>query len=111
MQLPVSLSAINSQAPLTSPVARKLNYPRLDASTGRSIDLDPSKGRDLVRGLAQLNSLISRNKVRADFNKQRFHERPGLKRKRLKSQRWRKRFKEGFREVVGRVSALTRKGW
>jgi hypothetical protein len=111
MEMPASSSDVTTKLPPALSVAQKSKYPRLDASTGRSIDLDPSKGRDLVRGLGQLNSLLARNKVRADFNKQRFHERPGLKRKRLKSQRWRKRFKEGFREVVGRVSALTRKGW
>lgn len=111
MEMPTSSSDVTTQLPPTLSIAEKSKYPRLDASTGRSIDLDPSRGRDLVRGLGQLNSLLARNKVRADFNKQRFHERPGLKRKRLKSQRWRKRFKEGFREVVGRVSALTRKGW
>lgn len=111
MEMPASSSDVATQLPPVPSIAQKPKYPRLDASTGRSIDLDPSKGRDLVRGLGQLNSLLARNKVRADFNKQRFHERPGLKRKRLKSQRWRKRFKEGFREVVGRVSALTRKGW
>ncbi|KAF2180590.1 hypothetical protein K469DRAFT_714590 [Zopfia rhizophila CBS 207.26] len=87
------------------------NYPRLNASTGRSVQLDLSKGRDLVRGLGMLNSLLARNKVKADFMRQRFHERPGLKRKRLKSQRWRARFKVGFQNVVGRVSELTRKGW
>ena len=111
MEMPASSSDVATQLPPAPSIAQNPKYPRLDASTGRSVDLDPSKGRDLVRGLGQLNSLLARNKVRADFNKQRFHERPGLKRKRLKSQRWRKRFKEGFREVVGRVSALTRKGW
>ncbi|KAF2475731.1 uncharacterized protein BDR25DRAFT_300730 [Lindgomyces ingoldianus] len=86
-------------------------YPRLNPSTGRTVELDVSKGRDIVRGLGMLGSLMARNKVKADFMKQRFHERPGLKRKRLKSERWRARFKVGFRKVVGRVSELTRKGW
>ncbi|KAF2261521.1 hypothetical protein CC78DRAFT_470216 [Lojkania enalia] len=86
-------------------------WPRLNASSGRSVPLDPVKGRDIVRGLNMLGSLIGRNKVRADFYKQRFHERPGLKRKRLKSERWRFRFKNGFRDVTARVSELTRKGW
>ncbi|KAF1960604.1 hypothetical protein CC80DRAFT_488901 [Byssothecium circinans] len=87
------------------------NYPRLNASYGRMVELDQSKGRDLVRGISMLGSLMARNKVRADFMKQRYHERPGLKRKRLKSQRWRARFKKGFRDVTARVSELTRKGW
>lgn len=58
-----------------------------------------------------LGSLMSRNRVRADFQKQRYHERAGLKRKRLKSERWRARFKVGFYEVTRRVTELTRKGW
>lgn len=90
---------------------REIQYPRLNASTGRSIVLDNARGRDIVRGLGMLASLCSRNKVRADQIRQRFHERPGLKRKRLKSERWRARFKVGFNQVVGRVSELTRKGW
>jgi small subunit ribosomal protein MRP21 len=53
--------------------------------------------------------LVSRNRIRADFNRQRFHERGGLKRKRLASERW--RFKEGFQRTVTRVQELRRKGW
>ena len=55
--------------------------------------------------------LVSRNRIKADFNRQRFHERAGLKRKRLKSERWRRRFRIGFESVVKRVDALRRKGW
>lgn len=86
-------------------------YPRLNPTYGRSIDLDVSRGRDLVRGIGMLTTLMARNKVRADFRKQQFHERGGLRRKRLKSERWRARFKKGFNEVTSRVSELTRKGW
>ncbi|CAO2653012.1 Nn.00g024230.m01.CDS01 [Neocucurbitaria sp. VM-36] len=87
------------------------NYPRLNPTYGRTVDLDASRGRDIVRGIGMLGSLMARNKVKSDFNKQRFHERGGLKRKRLNSERWRARFKKGFQEVTGRVSELTRKGW
>ncbi|PSN69160.1 hypothetical protein BS50DRAFT_572322 [Corynespora cassiicola Philippines] len=86
-------------------------YPRLNASYGRSIQLDDNKGRDIVRGLGMLGSLMARNKVKADVMRQRFHERPGLKRKRLNSERWRARFKIGFNQVTARVTELTRKGW
>ncbi|KAJ4291712.1 hypothetical protein N0V90_009607 [Kalmusia sp. IMI 367209] len=86
-------------------------YPRLNPAYGRTVELDLARGRDLVRGIGMLGSLMSRNKVRADFMKQRFHERNGLKRKRLKSERWRARFKKGFQEVTSRVQELTRKGW
>lgn len=87
------------------------NYPRLNPAYGRAVSLDVSRGRDLVRGIGMLGSLLARNKVKADMNRQRFHERGGLKRKRLNSERWRARFKEGFRAMTARVSELTKKGW
>ncbi|KAF2019402.1 hypothetical protein BU24DRAFT_419021 [Aaosphaeria arxii CBS 175.79] len=86
-------------------------YPRLNPTTGRTVDLDPSKGRDIVRGIGMLGSLMARNKVKSDFNRQKFHERPGLRRKRLKTDRWRYRFKQGFEGMCGRVTELTKKGW
>lgn len=54
---------------------------------------------------------LSQNSVRKDAQRQRFHERPGLRRKRLKSERWRKRFKEAFKGTVAKVVALKRQGW
>lgn len=87
------------------------SYPRLNPTYGRTVDLDPSRGRDIVRGIGMLGSLMARNKIKNDVNKQRFHERNGLKRKRLNSERWRARFKVGFRHVTARVSELTKKGW
>jgi small subunit ribosomal protein MRP21 len=87
------------------------NYPRLNPTYGRTVDLDVSRGRDIVRGIGMLGSLMARNKVKNDFNKQKFHERGGLKRKRLNSERWRARFKQGFRDLTTRVTELTRKGW
>ena len=104
--------AVPSSAPPPPVVAEKdIVYPRLNPSTGRVVELDPTRGRDIVRGLGMLGSLMARNKVKRDFNKQRFHERPGLKRKRLKSERWRARFKVEFDATCKRVSELTRKGW
>ena len=69
------------------------------------------KGMDVGRAFRALEIACARNKVRADFNRQRFHERPGLKRKRLKSERWRRTFKEGFRGMVKAVNAMKKKGW
>ena len=103
---PASVSSLAEQQARTFE-----NYPRLNPTYGRSVDLDASRGRDIVRGIGMLGSLMARNKVKSDFNKQRFHERGGLKRKRLNSERWRARFKQGFRDVTGRVMELTRKGW
>jgi small subunit ribosomal protein MRP21 len=87
------------------------NYPRLNPTYGRAVELDTARGRDLVRGIGMLGSLVARNKVRAEMMKQRFHERGGLKRKRLNSERWRARFKKGFNDITKRVSELTGKGW
>jgi small subunit ribosomal protein MRP21 len=87
------------------------NYPRLNPTYGRTVELDATRGRDLVRGIGMLGSLVARNKIKANMMKQRFHERGGLKRKRLNSERWRARFKKGFVDVTRRVSELTSKGW
>lgn len=100
--------------PTTAPAPlepEKQTFPRLNPAFGRTVDLKPENGRDLVRGISMLGTLVSRNKVRADFMKQKFHERPGLKRKRLKSERWRARFNAGFKQVTARVNELTKKGW
>ena len=82
---------------------------RLRPSTGRTIQRTNKVTAE--RAFQSLHRLMAQNKVRADFNMQRFHERPGLKRKRLKSQRWRKRFKVGFQAVVKRVTELRKQGW
>ena len=84
---------------------------RLGPSFGRSVDIDPAKNMDVGKGFRRLDMLCSRNKIRNDFAKQRFHERPGLKRKRLKSERWRRRFKVAFKATIARVKELRSKGW
>jgi len=84
---------------------------KLGPSVGRTVAIEPNKGVDLGRGFRMLEMLCARNKVRTEFKRQRFHERPGLKRKRLKSERWRRRFREGFKAVVQRVERLKKQGW
>lgn len=98
-----------SALPTTQQIEEK--YPRLNPSYGRTITLDPKKGRDIARGLMMFNSMMARNKVKTDVRTQRFHERPGLKRKRLKSERWRARFKKAFEQTCARVTELKKKGW
>ncbi|OJD28739.1 ribosomal protein s21 protein [Diplodia corticola] len=83
--------------------------PRLGPTIGRSVTIRDNV--DLAKGLRNLDVICARNRVRGDFNKQRFHERPGLKRKRLASERWRKRFMDGFKATVSRVQYLKRQGW
>lgn len=84
---------------------------RLNAALGRSIDMSAANRSDLARSLRTLERIVAANRVRADTNKQRFHERPGLRRKRLRSERWRRRFKADFQATVRRVQELKRKGW
>lgn len=80
-------------------------------TVGRTIEVIPEKGVDFGRALRNLEISCAVNRVRQDLSRQRFHERPGLKRKRLKSERWRKMFKESFRATVMRVKEMRRKGW
>lgn len=83
----------------------------LSARSGRTLDVDPGKANDLGAKMRQLDGLVARNRIRNDFQKQRYHERGGMKRKRLKSERWRTRLKNEFRKTVLRVQALRKKGW
>ena len=78
---------------------------------GRTIEINTRKGVDVSAALRKLHSECMVNNVRHDRYSQRYHERPGLKRKRLRRQRWRARFKQGFRALVVKVQAMRRKGW
>lgn len=84
---------------------------KLDPTVGRHIRVDNNRGMDVGKAFRTLEMLCSRNSVRKDFMRQRFHERPGLKRKRLKSERWRRNFKKAFKETVGMVVRMRRQGW
>lgn len=103
---PVSSPELRPFVPDTSPPPM-----RLGPSLGRSIEVIPGRNQDLGRALQMLGMVCARNRVRADATLQKFHERPGLKRKRLKSVRWRRRFKQNFQAVVRRVEEMRRKGW
>lgn len=84
---------------------------KLGPSVGRMVHVDENRGIDVGRAFRTLEIQCARNKVKQDFNRQRFHERPGLKRKRLKSSKWRAVFKEGFKGMVRQVVAMRRQGW
>ncbi|KAL8391807.1 hypothetical protein RB595_002131 [Gaeumannomyces hyphopodioides] len=82
---------------------------RLVPSLGREV---PVNNRvDPARAFALLSMSIRYNKMPKDVRLQRFHERPGIKRKRLKMERWRARFKYSFRHTVNRVRELAKQGW
>lgn len=82
---------------------------RLGPPAGRTQTI--GAGVDVARGFRLLEASCGRNKVKVDANNQRFHERGGLKRKRLRRVRWRRKFMEGFRSTVGRVKELKEQGW
>lgn len=84
---------------------------KLGPSVGRTVAVDANKGVDVGRAFRALDISVARNRVRSDFQRQRFHERGGLRRKRLKSERWRRRFKEGFRGMVKMVAKMRKQGW
>ncbi|KAH7314325.1 hypothetical protein BKA65DRAFT_516609 [Rhexocercosporidium sp. MPI-PUGE-AT-0058] len=81
----------------------------LNPSTGRSVTV--GTGIDVAKGFRLMEMSCARNKVRTDAMRQRFHERGGLKRKRLRRERWRVRFLEGFKATVSRVKQLKHQGW
>ncbi|MCJ1384043.1 hypothetical protein MMC17_007159 [Xylographa soralifera] len=108
----LSVNELVAEGPNFVPTIAAVPTPiRLDAFIGRSEEVDPDRGLDLGRALKKLEVKCSYNNVRGDVQRQRFHERPGLKRKRLKSERWRKRFKEGFQAVVAKVQDMRNRGW
>jgi small subunit ribosomal protein MRP21 len=102
MMKDISKDINNAPLPARTPM-------RLTPSTGRTVYITPQI--DVGKGFRLMEQLVARNKIRATFNYQRFHERPGLKRKRLHSLRWRKRFMAGFKAAVNRVKQLKKQGW
>ena len=106
-----SLGAPQSTEIIRRGARRATRTVRSSPSVGRAIEVVPERGMDVGRALKSLNKLCLRNKVAADVRSQRFHERPGMKRKRLKSQRWRRQFKASFQATVMRVKEMRRKGW
>ena len=82
---------------------------RCDAYIGRAEPVE--RGVTMARALDKLNIKLAQNRVRQDIKRQRFHERPGLRRKRLNSERWRRRFKVGFVATIKKVQKMAKKGW
>jgi small subunit ribosomal protein MRP21 len=84
---------------------------KLGPTLGRTVYVDNQRGFDVARAFRTMDIQIGRNQVRKEFARQKFHERPGKKRKRLHSERWRKRFKIGFKATVKRVLKMRKQGW
>ena len=93
------------------PARRAKRTVRSRPAVGRTVEVIPDRGVDVGRALKNLDITCAANRVRQDQSRQKYHERPGMKRKRLKSERWRKMFKQSFQATVTRVMEMRRKGW
>lgn len=78
-------------------------------SLGRSVEIDSKV--DIAKSFTMLKRLVRTQNIKNDQYKQRFYERPGVRRKRLQRERWRARFKKTFRNAVERIKAMRRMGW
>lgn len=56
---------------------------------GRRVPVNNGRIADAVR---RLDTIIARNRVKAELRRGERHEKPGVKRRRLKSERWRRVF-------------------
>lgn len=83
--------------------------PRKRVSSGRTVQIRPH--RDVLRCFKLLGNNVRSNNIKALEIRQRFHERPGLKRKRLRSERWKETFRQGFQSAIKRVQTLKKMGW
>ncbi|KAK6521936.1 hypothetical protein TWF281_002511 [Arthrobotrys megalospora] len=81
--------------------------PRLSSTAGRSVAV---RGGDVAGALMQLRRVCNENQIARDANAQRFYERPGMKKKRLRRERFRRRFKESFKRMVSTVLEMKRQG-
>ncbi|KAG5926855.1 hypothetical protein E4U42_002906 [Claviceps africana] len=94
-----------------------LNYPRVrtEAVVGRTVFIKDRVAQQSAPSAAVavrvLDKLCRDQKIKNKYHSQKFHERKGLMKKRLRRERWRARFKEGFKAVVTRVVELKRQGW
>lgn len=102
--------AMQQEDPLTRPRVRSA------ASTGRTIFIRAAQpggntAPTIQGALAMLGRLVKNQHIKTKYYSQKAHERPGLKRKRLRSERWRERFKGGFCAAYARVHELRKQGW
>ncbi|RDA86976.1 hypothetical protein CP532_6698, partial [Ophiocordyceps camponoti-leonardi (nom. inval.)] len=86
------------------------------AVTGRTIFIiprrsGPNTAPTVASAFRALNRLVQEQKLRQKSHFQKIHLRPGLKRKMLKSKRWRARFKVGFKAAAFRALELKKQGW
>ncbi|KAI0062285.1 hypothetical protein BV25DRAFT_666288 [Artomyces pyxidatus] len=81
--------------------------PPKDAYAGRSFEV---RNGDVGGALALLQACLQRNKVYTELRMTTRHEQKGEKRRRLRSERWRRRFANEVRNKVQLVNAIRRRG-
>lgn len=105
---PNNADFVSSRERLQRPLPEDIKL-RLRPVLGRVVKL--GEQHDFASALKVLTTKVTINRVASDFQRQKFHERPGLKKKRLRSSRWRTRFRHGFVATCERVSELAKQGW
>ncbi|KAG2157078.1 hypothetical protein DEU56DRAFT_905750 [Suillus clintonianus] len=81
--------------------------PPADPYTGRRVLVN---GGDLGEAFRRLQTRLRRNRVIQEVSRQRRHEKKGVKRRRLSSERWRRMFANEVRKKVQLVSTIRRRG-
>ncbi|WVR09386.1 ribosomal protein S21 [Kwoniella sp. DSM 27419] len=82
-------------------------YPT-STSTGRSVFLP--RGGDLSTALRRLNGLLRNSNMKKELRLGEFHEKPSVRRRRLISERHRRRFREMVRTKVQQVISMRNRG-
>ncbi|KAF8894592.1 hypothetical protein BD779DRAFT_1467185 [Infundibulicybe gibba] len=81
--------------------------PPANAYSGRSVKVTNG---NVAEAYKQLENILSRNKVKAQLRLAARHEKKGVKRRRLSSERWRKNFAHEVRQKVQLVSKIRDRG-
>ncbi|KAJ7658717.1 hypothetical protein DFH06DRAFT_1195714 [Mycena polygramma] len=83
------------------------NQPIADAYSGRSVKVKEGQFADAVR---KFETILSKNQVKRTIRLTERHEKKGPKRRRIKSQQWRKHFANQVRKDVQLVHKIRRRG-
>ncbi|KIK38666.1 hypothetical protein CY34DRAFT_42493, partial [Suillus luteus UH-Slu-Lm8-n1] len=81
--------------------------PPADPYTGLRIYVAENQ---LGEGFRRLQTRLRRNRLIQEVSRQRRHEKKGVKRRRLSSERWRRMFANEVRKKVQLVSTIRRRG-
>jgi small subunit ribosomal protein MRP21 len=114
MQTPPSQNRPESAVDMMSAITTMLPKPekipiRLSPTTGRTVTIHGHI--DVAKAFKLMERTCVQNAVKRDSNNQRYHERRGQMKKRMRGVRWRVKFMNGFRATVLRVKQLRKQGW